>query len=184
VNVRRIGITLGTVDGAYGLVCSMAMFAAVAFLMPDMRAGEFISFSAAFGQFLGATMALSGALTGMLAVIPLYERAVPILETVPESADMAQAPGLLSGAIDVSGVSFRYKADGPDVLNDLSISIRAGEFIALVGPSGWASRRCAACCSASNRRTRAPSISTARTLPDSTGWQCGARSASCCRTAS
>ena len=136
VNVRRIGITLGTVDGAYSLVCSMAMFAAVAFLMPDMRAGEFISFSAAFGQFLGATMALSGALTGMLAVIPLYERAVPILETVPESADTAQAPGLLSGAIDVSGVSFRYNADGPDVLNDLSISIRAGEFIALVGPSG------------------------------------------------
>jgi ABC-type bacteriocin/lantibiotic exporter with double-glycine peptidase domain len=61
---------------------------------------------------------------------------VPILETVPESADTAQAPGLLSGAIDVSGVSFRYNADGPDVLNDLSISIRAGEFIALVGPSG------------------------------------------------
>ena len=136
VTVRRIGITLGTVDGAYGLVCSMAMFAAVAFLMPDMRAGEFISFSAAFGQFLGATMALSSALTGMLAVIPLYERAVPILETVPESADTAQAPGVLSGAIDVSGVSFRYNPDGPDVLNELSISIRAGEFIALVGPSG------------------------------------------------
>ena len=136
VNVRRIGITLGTIDGAYGLVCSMAMFAAVAFLMPDMRAGEFIAFSAAFGQFLGATMALSTALTGMLAVIPLYERAIPILETVPESADTAQAPGLLSGAIDVSGVSFRYNTDGPDVLNALSISIRAGEFVALVGPSG------------------------------------------------
>ena len=136
VQVRRIGITLGTIDGAYGLVCSMAMFAAVAFLMPDMRAGEFISFSAAFGQFLGATMALSAALTGMLAVIPLYERALPILQTVPESADAAQAPGVLSGAIDVSSVSFRYNADGPDVLNGLSINIRAGEFIALVGPSG------------------------------------------------
>lgn len=136
IKVRRIGITLDTVDGAYGLVCSMAMFAAVAFLMPDMRPGEFISFSAAFGQFLGATMALSAALTGMLAVIPLYERAVPILQTVPESSDVAQPPGVLSGAIDVSAVSFRYNADGPDVLNGLSINIRAGEFIALVGPSG------------------------------------------------
>jgi ATP-binding cassette subfamily C protein len=136
VKVRRVGITLGTVDGAYGLVCSMAMFAAVAFLMPEMRPGEFISFSAAFGQFLGATMALSAALTGLLAVIPLYERALPILQTVPESADAAPAPGVLSGAIDVSGVSFRYNADGPDVLEGLSINIRAGEFVALVGPSG------------------------------------------------
>jgi ATP-binding cassette subfamily C protein len=136
VRVRRVGVTLGTIDGAYGLVCSMAMFAAVAFLMPDMRPGEFISFSAAFGQFIGATMALSTALTGMLAVIPMYERALPILEAVPESADSAQAPGLLSGAIDVSGVSFRYNADGPDVLKNLSISIGAGEFVALVGPSG------------------------------------------------
>ncbi|MDB5758673.1 MAG: bacteriocin export transporter permease/ATPase subunit [Burkholderia sp.] len=136
VRVRRVGITLGTIDGAYGLVCSMAMFAAVAFLTPDMRPGVFISFSAAFGQFIGATMALSAALTGMLAVIPLYERALPILQTEPESADMAQAPGLLSGAIDISGVSFRYNADGPDVLDNLSISIVAGEFVALVGPSG------------------------------------------------
>jgi ATP-binding cassette subfamily C protein len=136
VRVRRVGITLATIDGAYGVACSMAMFAAVAFLTPDMRPGEFISFSAAFGQFIGATMALSAALTGMLAIIPLYERAVPILETAPESADGAQAPGVLSGAIDVSGVSFRYGADGPDVLDRLSLNIRAGEFVALVGPSG------------------------------------------------
>ena len=136
VDVRRVGIALATMDGAYGLFCSMAIFAAVAFLMPDMRAGEFISFGAAFGQFLGATMALSTALTGMLAVIPLYERALPILDAMPESADAAHAPGVLSGAIDISSVSFRYQADGPEVLDKLSISIRAGEFVALVGPSG------------------------------------------------
>ena len=136
VKVRRIGITLDTIDAGYGVVCSIAMFAAVAFLMPDMRPGEFISFSAAFGQFLGATMALSAALTACLGVIPLYERAMPILETVPESADGAQSPGKLSGAIEVSGLSFRYSPDGPEVLSDMSLSIGAGEFVALVGPSG------------------------------------------------
>ena len=136
VRVRRIGITLATIDAGFALVCTMALFAAVAFLMPDMRTGEFLSFSAAFGQFLGATMALSTALTSTLAVIPLYERAKPILQTVPESADTAHAPGALSGAIDVSGVSFRYSPDGPEILSDVSINIRAGEFVALVGPSG------------------------------------------------
>ena len=136
VKVRQIGITLATVDAGYDVVCSIAMFAAVAFLMPDMRPGEFISFSAAFGQFLGATMALSAALTSCLGVIPLYERAMPILQTVPESTVGAQAPGTLSGAIEASGVSFRYSPDGPEVLSDVSLSIRAGEFVALVGPSG------------------------------------------------
>ena len=136
VKVRRIGVTLATIDAGFALVCSMALFAAVAFLMPDMRTGEFLSFSAAFGQFLGATMALGTALTATLAVIPLYERAKPILQTVPESADTAHAPGALCGAIDVSGVSFRYSPDGPEILSDVSINIRAGEFIALVGPSG------------------------------------------------
>ncbi|MET0961488.1 MAG: NHLP bacteriocin export ABC transporter permease/ATPase subunit [Noviherbaspirillum sp.] len=136
IGVRRIGITLASIDAGFGLACSMAMFAAVAFLMPDMHTGEFLSFSAAFGQFLGATMALSAALTGTLSVIPLYERARPILQAVPESADSAHAPGMLSGAIEVSCVTFRYGADGPDILKDLSISIRAGEFVALVGPSG------------------------------------------------
>jgi ATP-binding cassette subfamily C protein len=45
-------------------------------------------------------------------------------------------PGKLNGAIDISGLSFGYGADGPDVLSDISITIRPGEFIALVGASG------------------------------------------------
>ncbi len=40
-----------------------------------------------------------------------------------------------SGAIGVTNVSFGY-ADGPDVLRDVSITIAAGERLALVGPTG------------------------------------------------
>jgi ATP-binding cassette subfamily C protein len=101
-----------------------------------MQTGQFLAFSTSFAQFLGATLALSAALTSTLAVIPLYERAKPILETVPESGEGQHAPGELSGAIDISGVSFRYSADGPEILSDVSINIHAGEFVALVGPSG------------------------------------------------
>lgn len=129
-------------------------------------------------------MALSTALTGMLAVIPLYERALPILQTVPESADAAHSPGVLSGAIDVTGVSFRYTADGPEVLSDLSISIRAGEFVALVGPSGCGKSTLCRLLLGFEQAQSGSIFSMDRTLPDSTGLRCGARSASCCRTAS
>jgi ATP-binding cassette subfamily C protein len=136
VQVRRISITLATMDAGYSLVCSIVVFAAVAFLLPGTQTGQFIAFSTSFAQFLAATLALNAALSSTLAVIPLYERARPILETVPESGEGQHAPGELSGAIDISGVSFRYSADGPEILSGVSLHIHAGEFIALVGPSG------------------------------------------------
>jgi len=136
MRIHRIGNTSATFDAGFGLLCSILLFGAVAFLLPDMRAGEFLSFSAAFAQFIGATMALGGALTSSLGVIPLYERARPILQAVPEAVTSAHLPGRLTGAIDISGLSFGYGADGPDVLSDIDITIRPGEFIALVGASG------------------------------------------------
>jgi ATP-binding cassette subfamily C protein len=136
MRIHRIGNTSATFDAGYGLLCSILLFGAVAFLLPDMRAGEFLAFSAAFGQFLGATMALGSALTSSLSVIPLYERARPILQAVPEAVASAHLPGKLTGAIDISALSFGYGADGPDVLSDINIAIRPGEFIALVGASG------------------------------------------------
>ncbi|MFL6714910.1 MAG: ATP-binding cassette domain-containing protein, partial [Burkholderiaceae bacterium] len=136
MRIHRIGNTSATFDAGFGLLCSILLFGAVAFLLPDMRAGQFLSFSAAFAQFIGATMALGGALTSSLGVIPLYERARPILQAVPEAVTSAHLPGRLTGAIDISGLSFGYGADGPDVLSDIDITIRPGEFIALVGASG------------------------------------------------
>src|SRR5690606_9651633 len=50
--------------------------------------------------------------------------------------DEKDDPGVLSGAIEFSRISFRYSDDGPLVLDDVSLSARAGEFVAIVGASG------------------------------------------------
>jgi ATP-binding cassette subfamily B protein RaxB len=66
-------------------------------------------------------------------------RIADIVLTAPESPDI-QLPRSASpdirGDIRVSGVSFRYGLNEPLVLNDISFSVRAGETIALMGPSG------------------------------------------------
>ena len=60
-------------------------------------------------------------------MIPLQERARPILETLPE-VDAAKARlGELSGEIEIGHVSFRYHPDGPLILDDVNVHVRAGE---------------------------------------------------------
>jgi ATP-binding cassette subfamily C protein len=102
----------------------------------SMSAGSFIAFNTAFGTFLGQMLQLSNAAMSVLLVVPLYERARPILDTMPEVDPTKADPGELTGRIDVDHVSFRYVEDGPLILNDVSIQIGAGEYVAIVGPSG------------------------------------------------
>jgi NHLM bacteriocin system ABC transporter ATP-binding protein len=133
---QRIGNVLSVFNAGYVVLTSLALFAAVALFMPDISTGSFLAFNAAFAQFFAATLAATSALTASLNAIPLYERARPILQALPEVAASRSAPGQLTGAIDISHVTFRYAPDGPPILDDMSIRIEAGEFVALVGPSG------------------------------------------------
>ena len=98
--------------------------------------GAWVTFSAAFGQLTAGLGGIGQALTDLLGLAPIYERASPLLEARPETSQPRETPGLLSGAIEFSGVSFGYNADAPPVLDGLNFSIRPGEFVAIVGPSG------------------------------------------------
>ncbi len=69
-------------------------------------------------------------------IVPLYERAKPILDAAARGGLGKAAPSDLSGDVEMSHVSFRYRPDGPLILDDVSLHVRAGEFVAFVGPSG------------------------------------------------
>ena len=66
----------------------------------------------------------------------MLDRLKPILETLPEYEEETELPGELSGEIEISNVDFAYDKDGPNVLSNLSVHIRAGEYIGIVGSSG------------------------------------------------
>nr|WP_211221565.1 ABC transporter ATP-binding protein [Ktedonobacter racemifer] len=67
-----------------------------------------------------------------------FQRFMEILEIEPDLQDTPNARELtrVRGDIEFQDVSFRYKENQKDVVKNLSLRICAGEYIALVGPSG------------------------------------------------
>lgn len=139
---------------AFPLLCSLVIFACAAWFLKDaltaqasatgdaakaaavMTTADFIAFNTAFGQFIGAMTSGVLAITGALGAIPYLQRARPIIDALPESTGQRRDPGPLLGAIEASGLSFRYGPGDPLVLDRLSFRIEAGQFVAIVGTSG------------------------------------------------
>jgi ATP-binding cassette subfamily B protein len=99
--------------------------------------GQLLGFFSAFTTFIGAVASSAGLMVQAFELPVLLERAQPILNAIPESADLQRVdPGPLRGGVTYESVQFRYGDDGPWVINDLTLSIQPGEFVAVVGSSG------------------------------------------------
>ena len=66
------------------------------------------------------------------------ERFQEIMDTEPDIKDAKDATDLenVKGDVSFRDVSFRYESENRDVLTHLNLEVKAGESIALVGPSG------------------------------------------------
>ena len=118
------------------IVFHIVALAVFAFYVEDVSTGTFIAFNTAFGQFYGGLSGFAGAFVTLMSLKPLYERTEPILAGEPEVSGAKIDPGELSGRIVIAHASFAYEAAGRPILDDVSMDIRPGEFVAVVGPSG------------------------------------------------
>ncbi len=94
----------------------------------------FLLYGVAIGASLGTIAGLYGQFREGTGAI---ERVFEIIDTRPTIVDTpgARPIGQVAGRIELDGVSFGYLPDRP-VLRQLSLTIGAGETLALVGPSG------------------------------------------------
>ncbi|MCB5163516.1 NHLP bacteriocin export ABC transporter permease/ATPase subunit [Streptomyces bambusae] len=135
--VRRVQNSVTTFNAGYPLVCSAVVFGVTAGpLYGEVPIAVFLPFFAAFNLMLAAGLQFTASVVSAVGTVPMLERLKPILEAEPENDGTKVDPGDLSGRIAVSHLSFRYGQDGPLVLDDVSLTVQPGEFIAVVGASG------------------------------------------------
>ena len=101
-----------------------------------MNPSTYFAFTAAYGSLMGAFSTLAGTAMTAAQIQPILEMAEPFLKTVPETQEKKEIVTNIHGGVELSHVSFRYDDDSPYILNDLSLKIKPGEYVAIVGRTG------------------------------------------------
>ena len=97
---------------------------------------DYFAFTAAYGAVMGAFSSLASMALSVGRIKPILEMAEPFLKTEPETADNKEIVTKLSGGIELNNVYFRYSNSSPYIINNMSLKIKAGEYVAIVGKTG------------------------------------------------
>lgn len=125
------------VASVFPMVISIGFYAMAGGLRGEgMQVPVFLAFMAAFQNFQNSTLGVAGAIWSLQAMRPQIDRFRPILEAEPEDNGNRHSCDKLTGKVEARNLSFRYSADGPLILDNVSFTAKPGEFIAIVGPSG------------------------------------------------
>ncbi|MBR1153693.1 type I secretion system permease/ATPase [Bradyrhizobium sp. JYMT SZCCT0428] len=113
------------------------LFGAQAVIAGTMTVGELIAFNMISSQVLQPILRLSQLWQDFQQVQVSVERLGDILnspvEPIPPNLPTLGPP---KGGIELRGVTFRYQPGRPEVIQNLTLNIKPGEVIGIVGPSG------------------------------------------------
>ena len=102
----------------------------------SLEVSQFLAFLSAYGTFQAALASIAMGVWQLAAQKPEVERLWVFLEGDVESPEGRPRAQKLDGSVEMSHVTFGYAKDAPPVVKDVTISIKPGEFAAIVGPSG------------------------------------------------
>lgn len=142
----RLAITRrrSIVDFAAQSFATTAIYGSYAYLAYEaiwgkITLGDLVMYYQAFqrlqGFFQGLLSSLGGLYEDNLFLTNLYEF-LDLKRTVVESVDPVPVPRTMQRGIAINHVSFKYPGGTRDVFEDISLTIKPGEVVALVGENG------------------------------------------------
>ena len=96
----------------------------------------YFAFTASYSMLAGAFLSLTSIALSAAQIKPILEMAEPFLTAEPETGDNKEIVASISGGLEMNHVSFRYSEDTPYILDDMSLKVRPGEYVAIVGRTG------------------------------------------------
>ncbi len=115
----------------------ISVFGAMMYMAGGITVGNISSFVLYSRKFSGPIREVADIFNELQSSVAAAERVFRIMDEQPEPPDPADARplGLVQGAVELEHISFGYTPGRP-VLHDLSLQIRPGQLIAIVGPTG------------------------------------------------
>ena len=144
--IVKSNIGLAKLSSVYGsavdAVTTLALLTLIVVAVPDvlngaLTLGALVAFLGLLDKMFSPLISLSKSNFKFQKATAAGDRIFEIIETKPEVLDVpgAYAPPEILGRIEFDGVSFKYERN-QTVLDNFSLTINAGETIAIVGPSG------------------------------------------------
>jgi len=139
IRAVRINDSLGSaIDLCWAIGIGALYFTGIVILGVDkVSVGTLVAFGTYVGMFWHPIMNLSNFYNQIITNLAAAERIFEILDTEPEitdAEDVIEMPAI-KGEVTFKDVTFSYDAQ-TDVLSNVSFTIKPGETIALVGPTG------------------------------------------------
>ena len=143
---RRVGVRADVITAALGPMFTTMMTASIAVtallggwlaLRGLVEVGILATFVIYIMKFFQPMRSIAMLYNQLQAALAGAERIFAVIDSTPTVRDAAEAKPLpdIRGAVEFRRVSFAYEPEKP-VLEDVTLNVRPGEMIALVGPTG------------------------------------------------
>jgi ABC-type multidrug transport system fused ATPase/permease subunit len=114
------------------------LFGGMFVLREQVSLGTMVAFLSYVTRFFEPIQDISQLYTTMQSAMAGGEQVLKILDTQSDVVDPPDAISLplVKGKIEFNNVFFRYQSDSPFVIKNINLSIRPGQMVAFVGPTG------------------------------------------------
>lgn len=124
----------GTINTAISLVgMSLMYFMAIKY---RINMEDYMAFNSAYSMVSGAFISLAGIVVTVSRLKPVLKMIKPILDADVEIESNRHIVTKLKGSIEINNLSFKYSENMPNVIDNMSLKIPSGQYIAVVGKTG------------------------------------------------